>query len=145
MVSLLLLLQTQGFAGAAAAFSKPLAEPDLVASLSSLLKGPPQGGTNAFEAAMRQVLTETTQLDDVKKVIAEFWANGPDGTTPPGRQGLGGAGVGALIGVAFRVRVWPPRYVPYTTLCWSSMALMPEECKMRDFSWRCVALVARAS
>jgi hypothetical protein len=76
--------QTQGFAGAAAAFSKPLADPDLLAKLSSLIKRPPQGGSGTFRAAMRRVLTETSRLDDVKKAIAEFWADGPDGTTPPG-------------------------------------------------------------
>lgn len=49
------------------------------------LDGPPLADKPArFDAAMREVLAISGQLDDIRKAIAEVWADGPDSTTPPG-------------------------------------------------------------
>ncbi|WIA20521.1 hypothetical protein OEZ85_004916 [Tetradesmus obliquus] len=49
------------------------------------LDGPPLADKPArFDAAMREVLAVSGQLDDIRKAIAEVWADGPDSTTPPG-------------------------------------------------------------
>jgi hypothetical protein len=51
------------------------------------LNGPPLANEPArFDAAMREVLAESGKLDDVKKAIAEVWADGPDSTSPPGER-----------------------------------------------------------
>jgi hypothetical protein len=50
------------------------------------LNGPPlsNAASSEFDSAIREVLTVSGLLDDVKKAIAEVWADGPDTTTTPG-------------------------------------------------------------
>jgi hypothetical protein len=49
--------------------------------------GPPMWGSptqDRYIAQFNQVLNFTANLDDTSKAIAEFWADGPDSTLPPG-------------------------------------------------------------
>jgi len=45
---------------------------------------PPQFGTPEFTANWEQVLDFSANLDDADKIVAEYWADGPDTTFPPG-------------------------------------------------------------
>jgi hypothetical protein len=41
-------------------------------------------GDEAYRSQMDEIVTLTAELDERQKVIAEFWADGPDSVTPPG-------------------------------------------------------------
>jgi len=45
---------------------------------------PPQNGSALFKAQAQEIVDYTANLDDRKKVIAEFWADGPGSELPPG-------------------------------------------------------------
>lgn len=49
-----------------------------------LVPPPPEYGTPEFESNYTEVLKISGELDDVKKVVAEYWADGPDTTMPAG-------------------------------------------------------------
>jgi len=75
----------QKFAGA----QMPLVAPFAVKPFEFVLQfeGPGALGTNSeakFRAEIDEVVEISGQLDDTKKVIAEFWADGPNSTNPPG-------------------------------------------------------------
>lgn len=47
--------------------------------------GPPQFGEgDEWEKQMMEVVRGSASLDDPKKLVAEYWADGPDSTAPPG-------------------------------------------------------------
>jgi len=75
--------KVQNFAGAAAANSVAFVTNGLDGK--GLVPSVLVAGSNQFPKLMAAVLTESATLNDSKKAIAEFWANGPDGTTPPGQ------------------------------------------------------------
>ncbi len=60
-------------------------EPFAVTNVNSfLMGGGPSYGSAAYINELRDVVRETGNLDDRKKVIAEYWANGPRTVLPPG-------------------------------------------------------------
>jgi hypothetical protein len=74
---------SQRFAGLAAATAVPFALPSAGALLPTL-PGPDALGSDASNAEMDQVLSISGSLSDFEKTVAEFWADGPDTTAPPG-------------------------------------------------------------
>jgi membrane-associated phospholipid phosphatase len=52
------------------------------------VKPPPRFGSDAFLAQAEEVLSYSASLTDTQKVIAEYWADGPDSELPPGHWGL---------------------------------------------------------
>jgi len=51
---------------------------------------PPEFGTPTYMAQLEEVIQLTANLDDRKKVIAEYWADGPSTVLPPGHWQLFG-------------------------------------------------------
>ncbi len=74
--------------GASPAYIGPhwgLVIPFALSSPSSLRPGaPPVYGTPTYLSQAEEVVDLTAQLDDTKKVIAEYWADGPKTVLPPG-------------------------------------------------------------
>jgi len=52
------------------------------------LPGPDLGKREDYLAAVDQLVKETAALDDRKKVIAEYWADGPASELPPGHWNI---------------------------------------------------------
>jgi membrane-associated phospholipid phosphatase len=52
------------------------------------LKPPAKFGTDAYLAQAEEVISYSAVLTDTTKVIAEYWADGPDSELPPGHWGL---------------------------------------------------------
>lgn len=59
------------------------------------MDGPNPYGSTAYLNEAREILTQAGTLDDRKKVIAEYWANGPRTATPPGHWHIFGSWVSA--------------------------------------------------
>lgn len=57
---------------------------------SYLMGGGPTYGSPEYILEIREVVNQTGNLDDRKKVIAEYWANGPRTVTPPGHWNMFG-------------------------------------------------------
>lgn len=74
----------QKYVGAQFCHTVPFA---LRSGFDMMLRGPPLLGSSSEDVLLRgveEVVQISGQLDDRKKVIAEFWADGPDSTLPPG-------------------------------------------------------------
>jgi hypothetical protein len=52
------------------------------------LKPPPRYGTPEYASQVAQLVEYSAALDDTRKAIAEYWANGPRSVTPPGQWNL---------------------------------------------------------
>lgn len=52
--------------------------------------GPAKSGSAAFVAQAQELITLSANLNDIQKMIAEYWANGPHTETPPGHWALFG-------------------------------------------------------
>lgn len=51
---------------------------------SNVRGGPPQFGEADFDKEMKEVVDASGNLGDVEKLVAEYWADGPDFASPPG-------------------------------------------------------------
>jgi hypothetical protein len=66
-----------------------LVQPFALASLDEMRPDPPpQYPHGGYIKEANQVLHMSARLDDVSKMIAEYWADGPGSTTPPGHWNL---------------------------------------------------------
>eukprot|EP00210_Caulerpa_lentillifera_P002701 g2581.t1 len=50
----------------------------------TLVGPPPKAGSAQYVAEMEEILSISAKLGDREKVVAEYWADGPSTTTPPG-------------------------------------------------------------
>lgn len=79
-------------AGAWNTFALPKGSPtdgrdliEAVATVESIQGGPPRHFEgDEWEKQMKEVVDASANLDDPQKMIAEWWAAGPDTTSPPG-------------------------------------------------------------
>jgi hypothetical protein len=63
--------------------------PFALSSGAQFRPGPPeQFGTKAYVEQAREVVSYSASLNDVQKVIAEYWADGPSSELPPGHWAL---------------------------------------------------------
>ena len=76
---------TQGFLAAHWGLVTPFAIEDLAALRPP---DPPRFPHGLFRKEANQILHYSAQLDDVQKVIATYWADGPNTETPPGHWNL---------------------------------------------------------
>ncbi|WP_336211816.1 vanadium-dependent haloperoxidase [Nonomuraea sp. LPB2021202275-12-8] len=66
--------------------------------LADGVPAPAEDGTPAFRAQAAEILALTATLDDRRKAIAEYWADGPSSETPPGHWCLLAQGISARDG-----------------------------------------------
>ncbi|MGW0810183.1 vanadium-dependent haloperoxidase [Nonomuraea sp. NPDC002799] len=64
-------------------------------SLADAVPAPVPYGSAGFATQSAEIVAETAGLDDRRKSIAEYWADGPSSETPPGHWSLFAQGVSA--------------------------------------------------